>query len=106
MAFSSGTGSADAGAWVDVQLFVDGSVQGDMGGTYQRVAVRVSPFGPGQDFTNWSFGKVLSLAPGAHTLSVGAVAPPRTTEFITDLEVSGGAGSVAQGQLSALILNR
>ncbi len=62
------TGSAYAA--VDVALFVDG-VAAVPGG--QRRVVAANTTSVGQMIANWSFGRVLTLAPGNHTFEVRAV---------------------------------
>lgn len=90
------TGTASSYSVVDVALFVDGSTATPGG---QR---RVFAAGP-QVSANWSFGRVLTLTPGAHSLDVRAAsADPNSAPA----NVASGSSPLLQARLAVVVLRQ
>jgi hypothetical protein len=85
---------------VDVALFVDGSLRANA--DYKRLVIANST-GIVNVFVNWSFSDSLVLPPGSHTIHVAAAGTGGSSANAT---VSGEPGSVLQGQLSIVVVNR
>jgi hypothetical protein len=97
------TSSATNGfSLVDVALFVDGSLRANA--DYRRLVIANST-GIVNVFVNWSFSDSLALPPGSHTILVAAAGTAILTGS-ANATVSGGPGSVLQGQLSIVVVNR
>jgi hypothetical protein len=94
------SGSGSGFSIVDVAIFVDNLYVGNAG--YRRLIINNTVSLTGQ-FVNWSIGHTLTLTPGSHTIAVGAGGVPGLSAAAT---VSGGPGSVIQGQLSITVLKK
>jgi hypothetical protein len=97
------SGMVGVSAVADVALFVDSFIVPNAG--FKRVtatnlsfAGAMAPVGIG----NWSLAEGMTLAAGTHQFQVAARLPFGSTTAV----VSGGGGSVAQGQLSVAIVKK
>lgn len=94
------TATGSAYAAVDVALFVDG-VASPQGG--QRRVVAANTAAVAQMIANWSFDRIYTLAPGAHTFEVRAVsADPGSATA----NVASGSAPQIQATLSVTVLRR
>ena len=96
----AGTQSASTTGFsiVDVAIFVDGSPVPSAG--FRRLLINNTPSLVNQ-FVNWSMGDTVVLTAGSHRIQIGAALSSGSPA-----NVSGGPGSVLQGQLSITVLNR
>jgi hypothetical protein len=92
------TGSAYAA--VDVALFVDG-VASPQGG--QRRVIAANTTAVAQMIASWSFDRVYTLAPGAHTIEVRAMA---ADPGMAQANVASGSAPQLQATLSVTVLRR
>jgi hypothetical protein len=98
---AANSGTADAGATVDVALFVDGSLAGSV----RRLLPRNTSGAPGTTlmagFETWSMALSTDLNESTHTIEVGA----RLADGARAI-VSGNSNSQLQGKLTVLILKK
>jgi hypothetical protein len=87
-------------AAVDVALFIDG-VASPQGG--QRRVVAANTTAVGQMIANWSFDRVYTLAPGAHTIEVRAMSADAGS---ATANVASGSAPQLQATLSVTVLRQ
>lgn len=90
------TGTGTSRSVVDLALFVDGTTATPGG---QR---RVFAAGP-QVVANWSFGRVLTLAPGAHSFEVRAASADSGS---APANVASGSSPLLQARLAVVVLRQ
>jgi hypothetical protein len=97
---AANSGTADAGATVDVALFVDGS----LAGSARRLLPRNTSGAPGTalmaGFETWSMALSTDLSESTHTIEVGARLADGAPAVVS------GSSGVLQGKLTVLIVKK
>ncbi|NVB77566.1 MAG: collagen-like protein [Kofleriaceae bacterium] len=90
------TGTGSAYSAVDLAVFVDGAIS-----NAQRRVVAANTAGLAQVVSNWSFGRLLNLTPGSHTIDVRAAG---VDPSMTSANVSSAGAPQLQGVLTVSML--